>query len=151
MTVDTKKLRQVAVKLRALIQSPDHAAFEMARAEYRVLTHPDTLLDLLDKIEDSRHVLAGLPQDAIDGGWTALGMSNYAKRLETRRNELLLEIDALRKDAERYRWLEKRFRVFGLDIDGKHTWAPLGDVVRIRGVTFGAAIDAALALRESGE
>ena len=27
-------------------------------------------------------VLAGLPQDAIDGGWTAAGICAYAKRLE---------------------------------------------------------------------
>ena len=32
---------------------------------------------------------AGLPQDALDGGWTALGMSKYAKSVESQRDELL--------------------------------------------------------------
>ena len=36
----------------------------------------------------------GLPQDALDGGWTAAGMSAYVKRLEEERAVLL---DACRK------------------------------------------------------
>jgi len=32
---------------------------------------------------------AGLPQDALDGGWTAAGISQYAKKLEQQRDELL--------------------------------------------------------------
>lgn len=32
---------------------------------------------------------AGLPDDAFDGGWTAAGLSAYAKTLEARSDELL--------------------------------------------------------------
>lgn len=52
--------------------------------------------------EDARRLVAcwnacdGLPQDALDGGWTASGISQYAKRLEKERDELL---DALRELA----------------------------------------------------
>lgn len=34
------------------------------------------------ELETLRGVLAGVPQDAIDGGWTAAGISAYAKNLE---------------------------------------------------------------------
>jgi hypothetical protein len=34
--------------------------------------------------EKERTALAGLPDGALDGGWTAAGMSAYAKRLEER-------------------------------------------------------------------
>lgn len=54
------------------------------------------------------------------------------------------ERDALRRDAERYVWLRKRFRVFGLNIDGQHHWCPTGEVGRIQGPTLDAAIDAAM-------
>ena len=36
-----------------------------------------------------RKACEGLPDGAIDGGWTALGMSSYAKRLEDALNEIL--------------------------------------------------------------
>ncbi|ELY4813419.1 hypothetical protein SM100_002203 [Cronobacter sakazakii] len=40
-----------------------------------------------------REILDGVPQEAIDGGWTARGLSDYAKQLET-------ELAALRERAE---------------------------------------------------
>ena len=39
---------------------------------------------------------AGLPNDALDGGWTAAGLSEYAKRLEQQRDELLAAAKNLR-------------------------------------------------------
>ncbi|WP_036023322.1 hypothetical protein [Paraburkholderia dilworthii] len=36
------------------------------------------------KIAEFERILDGLPQDAIDGGWTARGISAYAKKLEER-------------------------------------------------------------------
>lgn len=40
-------------------------------------------------IELYEKVLAGLPNDAIDGGWTAAGICAYAKRLEAERDAAL--------------------------------------------------------------
>ncbi|MGB3290986.1 MAG: hypothetical protein WBA83_17065 [Burkholderiaceae bacterium] len=44
------------------------------------------LLDHIDaqttQIAEYKRILAGLPQDAIDGGWTAAGIRAYAKRQE---------------------------------------------------------------------
>jgi hypothetical protein len=48
----------------------------------------------LSAIKKACEILDGLPQDAIDGGWTARGISVYAKGLEG--------------DARRYRWLRRR-------------------------------------------
>ncbi|WP_105604143.1 hypothetical protein [Cronobacter sakazakii] len=45
-----------------------------------------------------REILDGVPQEAIDGGWTARGLSDYAKQLET-------ELAALRERAEPVAWL----------------------------------------------
>lgn len=118
--IDRVKLRELAEKIIAAIDLPDNAEFETARWQYRAYTHPETILALLDaleaadvkntllsaclhKAEDERDklrtVLDGLPQDAIDGGWTARGMIEYAKRMEARRNELLAENADLRKAA----------------------------------------------------
>jgi len=57
---------------------------------------------------------------------------------------LRAEVAALRQDAARYRWLRSRFRVFGPHIDGQHGWCAMGDIGRLRGPNFDAAIDAAL-------
>lgn len=45
-------------------------------------------LSVLEEVQDTRRILAGLPEDAIAGGWTAAGMSAYARRLEVRIAEL---------------------------------------------------------------
>lgn len=45
------------------------------------------------------NALDGLPQDALDGGWTAKGASAHAKRLETVNEDLL---DALSEMVERF-------------------------------------------------
>lgn len=48
-----------------------------------------------EQIADFERILEGLPQDAINGGWTARGISAYAKRLEDRLTALESERDAL--------------------------------------------------------
>jgi hypothetical protein len=49
----------------------------------------------LSAINKACEILDGLPQDAIDGGWTARGISAYANRLEGRLTALESERDAL--------------------------------------------------------
>nr|WP_263009386.1 hypothetical protein [Cronobacter sakazakii] len=62
-----------------------------------------------------REILDGVPQEAIDGGWTARGLSDYAKQLET-------ELAALRERAEPVAWTEKceitNMRATGLYLRG---------------------------------
>lgn len=56
-------------------------------------------LSVLEEVQDARRILAGLPEDAIAGGWTAAGMSGYAKRLEVR----IAELEARPTTSERER------------------------------------------------
>lgn len=57
--------------------------------------------DYPTKEADARRIVAcvnacaGLPQGALDGGWTARGMSEYAIALEQRRDELIAQRDEL--------------------------------------------------------
>ncbi|HDR2353306.1 TPA: hypothetical protein QCH65_000450 [Enterobacter roggenkampii] len=39
------------------------------------------------ELQESRRLLEGVPRDAIEGGWTARGLSNYAKKLEAELQE----------------------------------------------------------------
>jgi hypothetical protein len=51
-----------------------------------------------ERIAECERILDGLPQDAIDGGWTARGMSAYAKKLEAERDALKAQMEAAQKD-----------------------------------------------------
>lgn len=53
------------------------------------------------------------------------------------------ERDALRADAERYRHIRPMFRAFSAHVDGMHSWCATGELARMKGPTFDAAIDAA--------
>jgi 7-keto-8-aminopelargonate synthetase-like enzyme len=54
------------------------------------------------------------------------------------------ERDALKADAELFAWVEKRMRVFSPHIDGQHYYCATGDIGRIKGPTFRAAVRAAI-------
>jgi hypothetical protein len=71
----------------------------------------------------------------------AQAMANGAKAREYRD-----EADALRKDAERYRFLCGDFSPMGLNIDGNHAWAYRRNAT-LKGPSLDAAIDAAMAAR----
>lgn len=96
----------------------------------------DALEAANSRIAALERILDGLPQDAIDGGWTARGISAHAKKLETRNayledlNRRIIEktdefdgrsrarikeleaqlaaADGWPKDAERYGWLRQQ-------------------------------------------
>jgi len=53
-------------------------------------------------------------------------------------------LEALRKDAERYRHIKPFFRVFSLHIDGQHSYAVSAPFARLRGPNIDAAIDASI-------
>lgn len=53
------------------------------------------LIDRLQAAEAKCKMLDGISQDAIDGGWTAAGLSNYAKSLEAENAELKEIIEVL--------------------------------------------------------
>ena len=88
----------------------------------------DALARLLELAEKGKH--------EHDIGWV---MSSAKMQLDYE------VVAALVRDAMRYRWLQPRFRAFSVHIDGMHSWCATGDIGRIKGPSFDAAIDAALA------
>lgn len=50
--------------------------------------------------QELRRILSGLPQYAIDGGWSAAGISAYAVRLESELQELRRNYLVLRGEIE---------------------------------------------------
>ena len=82
-------------------------------------------LDELAYAEKCMHACAGLPDGAIDGGWTSEGISAYAKRLEN-------EITSLKQDAARYRWIRgqdsvsRRWNLWNIQYwNGPNGWEPM--------------------------
>lgn len=65
------------------------------------------------ELQELRRILSGLPQDAIDGGWTAAGISAYAARLESELQERR-KVD-LRKEvrADHAAWADMTFGSIG--------------------------------------
>lgn len=55
---------------------------------------------------------------------------------------LRAEVEALRADAERYKFLRDDFSPMGINIDGNHAWAYRRNAT-LRGPNLDAAIDAA--------
>ena len=90
-----------------------------------------------------RELSSELRRSPVDmNGKTLLaGLSELVERAE----KAEAEVERLRADAERYRWLRARYRAMSMDMGGNHSWVPDGRVMReLRGPTLNAAIDAAL-------
>jgi hypothetical protein len=93
-----------------------------------------------DRLAQLERVVAGFPQDAIDGGWTAVGMSTCARRLE-------IELAAARVDAERLDWIARQGDEFSftilIDQPGDGNYVVFGGGREGEGKTFREAVDAA--------
>lgn len=57
---------------------------------------------------------------------------------------LQAKVEAAELDAKRYRWLQKHFRIFSLDMGGNHSYCLTRWPNEARGPTLSAAIDAAM-------
>lgn len=77
----------------------------------------------------------------MEFGWSSC--SRCAAQLQGRAESAEAERDALRADAERYRHIRPMFRAFSAHVDGMHSWCATGELARMKGPTFDAAIDAA--------
>jgi len=99
--------------------------------------------------DDATHWIG--EQDAAFQAWQYLHenkiwlMKERIEEHEQERDQLKAENEALRKDAERYRWLKDQghFRAMSIDMGGNHTWTGMGRNVGC-GPTVDDAIDAAL-------
>ncbi|MDQ4341257.1 hypothetical protein RBT91_17760, partial [Pseudomonas aeruginosa] len=55
------------------------------------------------RLRQFERICEGLPQDAIDGGWTVQGIRGYAKRLEDQLKVAQAEVEALRAELQSQR------------------------------------------------
>lgn len=59
----------------------------------------DAALAEVERLRQFERICEGLPQDAIDGGWTVLGIRGYAKRLEDQLKSALARVAELDKQC----------------------------------------------------
>lgn len=59
------------------------------------------------RIVDCVNACVDFPQDALDGGWTALGMSQYAKKIEDQNGELLTRLKEMTRIVEGFSYTTK--------------------------------------------
>ncbi len=59
--------------------------------------------EIAGRLRQLERICEGLPQDAIDGGWTAQGIRGYAKRLEDQLKAALAQVEALRAELQSQR------------------------------------------------
>ena len=69
---------------------------ELHQHSIALFTSPPDYEALRQRVAELEKVLDGLPQDAIDGGWTAKGISRCLKNAELERDRLQSECDSLR-------------------------------------------------------
>ncbi len=84
--------------------------------------------------------------DQDRAGWLADKLHNggdYGKEAAALLLAQAAELESLRRDAERYRWLRDDFSPMGLNIDGNHAWAYRRNAT-LKGPNLDAAIDAAM-------
>ncbi|BGE52313.1 TPA: hypothetical protein ACVGIU_000100 [Pseudomonas aeruginosa] len=65
-------------------------------------TQRDAALVEVERLRQFERICEGLPQDAIDGGWTVQGIRCYAKRLEDQLKSALARVAELTANRNRY-------------------------------------------------
>ncbi|MGN5868354.1 hypothetical protein ACNQTS_33150, partial [Pseudomonas aeruginosa] len=62
----------------------------------------DAALAEVERLRQFERICEGLPQDAIDGGWTVQGIRGYAKRLEDQLKAALARVADMKTMADNY-------------------------------------------------
>ncbi|MGG2848653.1 hypothetical protein [Pseudomonas aeruginosa] len=85
---------------------------EAVRYGARIEEQRDAALAEVERLRQFERICEGLPQDAIDGGWTVQGIRGYAKRLEDQLKSALARVAELEKQ-EPVGWANFRDGRFG--------------------------------------
>ncbi|HCL3298671.1 TPA: hypothetical protein N2B29_002597 [Pseudomonas aeruginosa] len=71
--------------------------------QYLAEQEQDHKNEIAERLRQLERICQGLPQDAIDGGWTVQGIRGYAKRLEDQLKAAQAEVGALRAELQSQR------------------------------------------------
>ncbi|WP_260477652.1 zinc ribbon domain-containing protein [Pseudomonas aeruginosa] len=90
-------------KMRSERDAANARLHEVATACATAEQERDAALAEVERLRQFERICEGLPQDAIDGGWTAQGIRGYAKRLEDQLKAALAQVEALRAELQSQR------------------------------------------------
>ena len=93
----------LAESLNTLERWLDRVAIEDGYVGVPVIEAVEVAVNELRRLRQLERICEGLPQDAIDGGWTVQGIRGYAKRLEDQLKAALAQVEALRAELQSQR------------------------------------------------
>lgn len=93
----------LAESLNTLERWLDRVAIEDGYVGVPVIEAVEVAVNELRRLRQLERICGGLPQDAIDGGWTVQGIRGYAKRLEDQLKAALAQVEALRAELQSQR------------------------------------------------
>ena len=93
----------LAESLNTLERWLDRVAIEDGYVGVPVIEAVEVAVNELRRLRQFERICEGLPQDAIDGGWTVQGIRGYAKRLEDQLKAAPAEVEALRAELQSQR------------------------------------------------
>ncbi len=94
---------ELAESLQTLVRWLDRVDIEDGYAGVPVIEAVEVAVNELRRLRQFERICEGLPQDAIDGGWTVQGIRGYAKRLEDQLKAAQAEVEALRAELQSQR------------------------------------------------
>ncbi len=101
MPITSNDLLLDVLKWGAELTGSEHSINCFYRAFYELESYVKrtecSLVDAANKCAELQVLVEGVPQDAIDGGWTALGLSKYAQKLEIENSELRCKLGEMNK------------------------------------------------------
>lgn len=89
-------------KMRSERDAANARLHEVATACATAEQERDAALAEVERLRQFERICEGLPQDAIDGGWTVQGIRGYAKRLEDQLKSALARVAELTANRNRY-------------------------------------------------
>ncbi len=112
---------ELSAKIAAQRDAANARLHEVATACATAEQERDAALAEVERLRQFERICEGLPQDAIDGGWTVQGIRGYAKRLEDQLKSALARVAELEKQEP----VATVAKVPGEDWNGLHFYRDL--------------------------